>query len=825
MSERSSVRVSLGRKVAVDGDWDAATASPDDEFELQIHAEPGEAEAARRAIEGAGGEIRSDYGTFIVATVRADRVPELADSDAIRLVGEYIEPVLHEVGRPISPRDGTEAETEGGWEPSDEEMPVTEGVEIHNADTLHDQGITGEGVTIAILDTGFDVENERYADQVIATLGEDDLYEGNEDGHGDNVADIIAALAPDADLVLADTFDGPDLDETLDTIEEDYPEVDVANYSVGHTMDMRIDGLDEISQRLDEFTDDGRLFVNSAGNSGAVEVAWMWDSGDTIPLPQGYGEAYDSQGEAVFTEENGRDLLEFDANFEEDLPISTRLPAVTFDDVVLADESPLVPADLGWIITHWDEDPKVDDEEYEVFIYQNVDDSDELTSSSTQNPWETIDVLAEWFRSEVHVTMDVEEGDWVVTSFDAGTDIEEIDEDEPNPELTFQMGQRYVIENDAHEDHPLEFREENGTVLLSQDGDGEFEDDEFVDWEDDGDELSFEITDGLQASGLAGALDGAEYRSADDDEIAGDVETADTPPIHVEVENVDASGEHHFDVWAQFGGVDIAIPWATDARSVGIPAVSQDPNLVSVAAVQAVDVGDPDEGYTDMAFNREAGDLKSYSSQGPTQDDRLGVDIAGTSHVSTNAGGPVSASFGFNGTSAAAPHVAGVAGQLFQVDGATAEDVREALYATDREIDDEDVEGTDNTQIGNGYLDAEVSLNQLLDEETTLDASGDTIPVDGEANLSIEATQVDEIVIEALWLDWDADWEEPNENVDDRVDSEGVLEYSWSETQTSVSLSPSVSPPDRYVGGTYFVSITAVGPEETVETLVTIEIN
>ena len=159
----------------------------------------------------------------------------------------------------------------------------------------------------------------------------------------------------------------------------------------------------------------------------------------------------------------------------------------------------------------------------------------------------------------------------------------------------------------------------------------------------------------------------------------------------------------------------------------GIPATSQDDDLLSIAAVQAVDLG-PDEGETLLAFDQNAEDLKGYSSQGPTQDGRRGIDIAGMSHVSTNARGPVEEVFGFNGTSAAAPHVTGAVGLLSQVEDDN-DAIRDALFAPLRGIADPEVDepGDENTQIGFGYLDVANAYEELnTNSGTDSDNSGNS---------------------------------------------------------------------------------------------------
>jgi hypothetical protein len=88
------------------------------------------------------------------------------------------------------------------------------------------------------------------------------------------------------------------------------------------------------------------------------------------------------------------------------------------------------------------------------------------------------------------------------------------------------------------------------------------------------------------------------------------------------------------------------------------------------------------------AYHVDTGRLAPYSSAGPTNDGRRGVDVLGPSKVPTRAyDGP------FVGTSAAAPHVGGAAALLLAVNGsATGADVETALLQS---ADDVGPEGTD----------------------------------------------------------------------------------------------------------------------------------
>ena len=66
-----------------------------------------------------------------------------------------------------------------------------------------------------------------------------------------------------------------------------------------------------------------------------------------------------------------------------------------------------------------------------------------------------------------------------------------------NPTITLETGVRYTIGNEGWSNHPLEFRDESGSVLLSQSSDGEFENDADVSWSDSDSTLSFTLTEEL----------------------------------------------------------------------------------------------------------------------------------------------------------------------------------------------------------------------------------------------------------------------------------------------------------------------------------------
>lgn len=108
----------------------------------------------------------------------------------------------------------------------------------------------------------------------------------------------------------------------------------------------------------------------------------------------------------------------------------------------------------------------------------------------------TTGVTARQDRDNVQATLDnVGVRAWKVIDVDGDEDFSEIGT--RNPDLTLQIGVRYTVQNQGWQGHPLAFLAEDGSALLTQSGDGSFDDDSEVDWVDDGTSLSFTVTSDL----------------------------------------------------------------------------------------------------------------------------------------------------------------------------------------------------------------------------------------------------------------------------------------------------------------------------------------
>jgi len=84
-------------------------------------------------------------------------------------------------------------------------------------------------------------------------------------------------------------------------------------------------------------------------------------------------------------------------------------------------------------------------------------------------------------------------------SLEAATDGVELGA-QNNPQVMFEVGERHHIENrGGAEVYPLAFQDGSGATLLSQDGQGSFQDDPEVDWVDTGRVVEFTLTEALAA--------------------------------------------------------------------------------------------------------------------------------------------------------------------------------------------------------------------------------------------------------------------------------------------------------------------------------------
>jgi len=142
---------------------------------------------------------------------------------------------------------------------------VTEGYDAVMAQDWHEEGVTGDGVDVAIVDVGFHGADDLAGDELPADM-DMDLSRGDPEGsaHGTAVAEIVHDFAPDAHLTLVsfltDTEFGAALAELADA------HVDVVNGSIGFDNVWHADGTSSLTVYADRVVDAGAIYVAAAGN-------------------------------------------------------------------------------------------------------------------------------------------------------------------------------------------------------------------------------------------------------------------------------------------------------------------------------------------------------------------------------------------------------------------------------------------------------------------------------------------------------------------------------------------------------------------------------
>jgi subtilisin family serine protease len=132
---------------------------------------------------------------------------------------------------------------------------LDDSVPFISADEVHALGYTGDGITVAVLDTGIDTDHPDLMDDIVGGRhffnkgSEDGLYE-DDNGHGTNVAGIITSknatyrgVAPDAEILAIKVMDYKNEGYLIDwvagvdhvvSVKDNYNNLCVMNMSLGH---------------------------------------------------------------------------------------------------------------------------------------------------------------------------------------------------------------------------------------------------------------------------------------------------------------------------------------------------------------------------------------------------------------------------------------------------------------------------------------------------------------------------------------------------------------------------------------------------------------
>ncbi|MDD2755598.1 MAG: S8 family peptidase [Methanothrix sp.] len=199
-------------------------------------------------------------------TVSGDKLEKIARTNGVK--GIYKDQKLKILALP-GPTDGPSNPSpsrEGSWNIDDPRM---------------DKGFTGEGVTVALIDTGADGEHKALAGKIVAfkdfVNNQTDSYDDN--GHGTHCASLVAGekgtgVAPGAKLVVIKVMDQEGacyLSDALNALDwclenkERYG-IRVVSFSVGG--ESPSDGTSLLDEACNKIVENGLVMCVAAGNSG-----------------------------------------------------------------------------------------------------------------------------------------------------------------------------------------------------------------------------------------------------------------------------------------------------------------------------------------------------------------------------------------------------------------------------------------------------------------------------------------------------------------------------------------------------------------------------
>lgn len=225
----------------------------DGRVQVQIVANPADEAAVRAAVTTADGEITGAYDGLLQAWLPPGELPALAALPIIDYIRSADIALIEEA-------EATAA--------------LSEGVAAANANTWHDAGWRGQGVRVAIIDTGFNRYASKLGSDLPATVTVKSFVDGISDGevggmrdpnpHGTACAEIVHDMAPSARLYLLKISTDIDLNEAVEYAIDQ--RVDVISTSLTFLNVTPGDGTGRFAEMAQKARNAGILWTTAAGN-------------------------------------------------------------------------------------------------------------------------------------------------------------------------------------------------------------------------------------------------------------------------------------------------------------------------------------------------------------------------------------------------------------------------------------------------------------------------------------------------------------------------------------------------------------------------------
>ena len=225
-------------------------------------------------LDGVRNIVAGRYDAETVRSLRSNpSVDYVVSNETVRM----IDPIVDDIEVPE-------------WRSLSAEQELPWGVERTGAPAAHDQGATGEGVTIAVIDTGIDSDHQTLSEKIVGGTAYVDCGQGDIDNdckepwdddhnHGTHVSGSAAAadnglgvigMAPDADLLAVKALSGGGFgspDGIVGGIEWAVDNgADVINMSLGGPIPQP--GMEDA---VNYAANNGAIVIAAAGNSGSEE--------------------------------------------------------------------------------------------------------------------------------------------------------------------------------------------------------------------------------------------------------------------------------------------------------------------------------------------------------------------------------------------------------------------------------------------------------------------------------------------------------------------------------------------------------------------------
>ena len=214
-----------------------------------LTAQEGVLDAVRQRVQELGGVVEASYEASLQISVPPEALEPLADTPGVAF--------LHAPEAPI--RLSPVRET------------VSEGVQWMGLERWYEAGLRGQGIKIAVADTGFDgypsLLGSELPSQVVArSFRVDNDITGGGDPHGTAVAEIIHDVAPDAVIYLVNFSTDVELGNAVEFLIRE--NVNVISSSVGWPGTAYGDGRGSVNELVKKAEAAGIVWVQAGGNFG-----------------------------------------------------------------------------------------------------------------------------------------------------------------------------------------------------------------------------------------------------------------------------------------------------------------------------------------------------------------------------------------------------------------------------------------------------------------------------------------------------------------------------------------------------------------------------